>query len=159
MEENANVNVTENDNLDDANADNANENDEDINIFDPSIWDSLESRMIDLLATEDPKRDVSIVKGPKDKSSRRFTSNLYTRVLPNWEKCDRDWLVYSKKIDRVFCFCCKFFKRGICIGQLENEGFCTWKHVSERLREYEVDMGHVHNMTTWYELRKRMKIF
>ncbi|XP_057432436.1 uncharacterized protein LOC130725205 [Lotus japonicus] len=46
--------------------------------------------MIDLLATKGPKRDLSILKGPKDKSSRRFTANLYTRVLPNGEKCERD---------------------------------------------------------------------
>jgi hypothetical protein len=85
MEENANVNATENVNLD---VDNVNDNGNDI--FDPTIWDTLESRMIDLVATEGPKRDLSILKGPKDKSSRRFTANLYTRVLPNGEKCDRD---------------------------------------------------------------------
>ncbi|XP_050877282.1 uncharacterized protein LOC127081034 [Lathyrus oleraceus] len=115
--------------------------------------------MIDILATKDPKKDVSIVKGPKDKSSRRFTANLYTRVLSNGEKCDRDWLVNSKMFDRVFCFCCKFFKRGIGIGQLANEGFYTWKHVSERLREHEVGMEYVHNITTWYEFRKGMQNF
>ncbi|XP_050909966.1 uncharacterized protein LOC127123833 [Lathyrus oleraceus] len=60
IEENANVNDIENDNLDDTNVDNANEN-----------------------ATKDPKRVVSIVKDPKDKSSRCFTANLYTRILPN----------------------------------------------------------------------------
>ncbi|XP_050896232.1 uncharacterized protein LOC127102966 [Lathyrus oleraceus] len=32
--------------------------------------------MIDLLTTKGPKRDVSIVKGPKDKSSRRFKLSL-----------------------------------------------------------------------------------
>ncbi|XP_058783351.1 uncharacterized protein LOC131658032 [Vicia villosa] len=152
MEENANVNATENDdldveNIDAENLDNASDNGEDRDIFDPAIWDSLESRMIDLLATKGPKRDLSIVKGPKDKSFRRFTANLYTRVLPNGEKCDRDWLVYSKKLDKVFCFCCKIFIKGIGRGQLANEGFCTWKHVGERLREHETCIEHVHNMT------------
>ncbi|XP_057429853.1 uncharacterized protein LOC130722970 [Lotus japonicus] len=114
MEENANVNDTENVNLD---VDNANDNGDDIDIFDPTVWDNLESRMIDLLATKGPKRDLSILKGPKDKSSRRFTANLYTRVLPNGEK------------------------------------------FGERLREHETGMEHVRNMTTWYELRKRMQNF
>ncbi|XP_058726408.1 uncharacterized protein LOC131597749 [Vicia villosa] len=122
MEENANVNATENndldvENIDAENLDNANDNGEDRDIFDPAIWDSLESRMIDLLATKGPKRDLSIVKGPKDKSFRRFTANLYTRVLPNGEK------------------------------------------FGERLREHETGIEHVHNMTTWYELRKRMQNF
>ncbi|KAK2425520.1 zinc finger MYM-type protein [Trifolium repens] len=176
MEENANINATENDNLDaqnmeeianvnatdnldSENVDNANDNGENIDIFDPTIWDSLGSKMIDLLATKGPKRDLSIVKGPKDKTSRRFTANLYTRVLSNGEKCDRDWLVYSKELDRVFCFCCKIFRRGLGKGQLANKGFSTWKHVGERLREHETGMEHVNNMRTWYELRNRMQNF
>ncbi|CAJ2662601.1 unnamed protein product [Trifolium pratense] len=118
MEENANVNATENDNVDVENADNSNnDNGENIDIFDPTIWDSL------------------------------------------GEKCDRVWLVYSKELDRVFCFGFRIFRRGIGRGQLANEGFSTWKHVGERLREHETGMEHVNNMTTWYELRKRMQNF
>ncbi|XP_058775520.1 uncharacterized protein LOC131649779 [Vicia villosa] len=60
--------------LDAENVDSVNDNRNDI--FDPRIWDSLESKMIDLLASKGPRRDFSIVKGPKDKSSRRFTTNL-----------------------------------------------------------------------------------
>ncbi|XP_058744291.1 uncharacterized protein LOC131616850 [Vicia villosa] len=76
--------TTKIDQLDVENVDSVNDNRKDI--FDPRIWDSLESKMIDLLASKGPKRDFSIVKGPKDKSSRRFTANLYTRVLSNAEK-------------------------------------------------------------------------
>jgi hypothetical protein len=36
--------------------------------------------MIDLLAAKGPKRDLSIVKGSKDKHYRHFTTNLFTRV-------------------------------------------------------------------------------
>jgi hypothetical protein len=36
--------------------------------------------MIDLLAVKGPKRDLSIVKGSKDKHYRHFTTNLFTRV-------------------------------------------------------------------------------
>lgn len=153
----------ENDNLNTQNVDA--ENDDNLNnpfehsfdIFDPRNWDALDSKMIDLLVTKGPKRDLSIVNGPKDNFSRRFTANLYTRVLSNGEKCDRDWLVYSKELDRVFCFCCKVFKRGIGRGQLTNEGFSDWAHIGERLREHETGMEHVKSMTTWYELRQRLQ--
>ncbi|XP_048496388.1 uncharacterized protein LOC125495651 [Beta vulgaris subsp. vulgaris] len=112
--------------------------------------------MIDVLVMKGPKRDLSIVKGPKDKFSRRFTANLYTRVLSNGEKCDRDWLVYSKELDKVFCFSCKVFKRGIGRGQLMNKSFSDWAHIGERLREHETGTKHVNNMAIWYELRLRL---
>jgi hypothetical protein len=163
--ENVDVDATENDNLSVENVDDDNVDDNEVdsvngigeNIYDPTIWDSLDSKMIDLLAIKGPKRDLSIVKSPKDKISRRFTANLFTRVLSNGEKCDRDWLVYSKELDRVFCFCCKIFRRGMGRGQLANDGFGDWGHVGERLKEHETGTKHVKNMTTWYELRQRMQ--
>ncbi|XP_065870627.1 uncharacterized protein [Euphorbia lathyris] len=57
-----------------------------IDIYDLRTWDGLDSKMIDLLVKKCPKRDLSIVKGLKDKFSRRFTTNLYTRTLSNGEK-------------------------------------------------------------------------
>ncbi|KAM6558421.1 uncharacterized protein LOC115716398 [Cannabis sativa] len=153
-------NSLENKILEDNNNDNAEQTNSFKNlldIFDPRNWDALDPKMIDLLVMKGPKRDCSIMTGPKGKFSRRFTANLYTRVLSNGEKCDRDWLVYSKELDRVFCFCCKVFKAGIVRGQLINEGFSDWVHIGERLREHEISMEHVKNMTTWYELRLRLQ--
>ncbi|KAK4365813.1 hypothetical protein RND71_013693 [Anisodus tanguticus] len=113
----------ESDDLEDNRIDNVEQEQENpFDIFDPRMWDALDSKRIELLVTKGPKRDLSIVNGPKDELSRRFTANLYTRVLSNGEKCDRDWLVYSKQLDRVFCFCCKVFKIGNRRGQLTNEG-------------------------------------
>ncbi|XP_039688548.1 zinc finger MYM-type protein 1-like [Medicago truncatula] len=149
-----------NDNEDDnQNVDNVNDIHISVDIFDPRNWDSVESKMIELLATKGPIRDLSIVKGSRDKSSRRFTANLYTRTLSNGEKCDRDWLVYSKELDRLFCFCCKVFKRGTGRGQLANEGFSDWSHVFVRLKEHEARLEHIKSMTNWYELRQRMNSF
>jgi hypothetical protein len=80
-------------------------------IFDPRYWDSLDSKQVDILAQKGPKRDLSIQKGPKDRLSRRFSSLFYNRILSNGESCDRDWLVYSKELDRAFCFSCKLFTK------------------------------------------------
>ena len=91
-------------------------------IFDPRYWDSLDPKQIDILAQKGPRRDLSIKKGPKDRYSRRFSALFYTRFLSNGEHCDRDWLVYSKELDRVFCFGCKLFTKGHRKGQLANEG-------------------------------------
>ncbi|CAL5198461.1 unnamed protein product [Lathyrus oleraceus] len=133
--ENDNLNSVpiENDNLDsvsivdevnnDDDADDDDDDNVDYDIFDPRNWDRLQSKLIDLLVVKGPKRDNSIVKGHRDSLNRRFTANLYTRALANGEVCDRDWLVYLKELDRVFCFCCKVFKNGIVRGQLANEGY------------------------------------
>jgi hypothetical protein len=103
-------------------------------IFDPRYWDSLNQNLIDILLLKGPKRDLSIQKGPKDKFSRRFSTAHYTRILPNKEKHDRDWLVYCKELDRAFCFCCKLLKKGQGKGQLQNEGCSDWAHISTRLK-------------------------
>ena len=126
-------------------------------IFDPRYWDSLDHKQIDILAQKDPRRDLSIQKGPKDRYARRFSALFYTRILSNGEHCDRDWLVYSKELDRVFCFGCKLFTKGHRKGQLANEGFNDWIHLGSRLKEHETSPNHVLSMATWYELRSRLQ--
>ncbi|XP_057810247.1 uncharacterized protein LOC131024727 [Salvia miltiorrhiza] len=141
--ENDNTNVTQNDSIL-------------VDIYDPRKWDGLDSNLIDVLVVNGPKRDLTIVNGPKYKYSRRFSSTFYTRYLSNGETCDREWLVYSKELDKVFCFCCKIFKKGHGKGQLTNEGFNDWTHLSTRLKEHETSVDHVLNMTTWCDLRYRL---
>ncbi|XP_070675849.1 uncharacterized protein [Malus domestica] len=104
------------------------------NIYDPQIWNSLDPKWIDLLAEKSPARDLSIEKGPKDQFNRRFNTTFYTRYLSNREKYDRDWLVYSKDVNKVFCFCCKLFKKLPLKGQLANEGYKDWTHFNVRLK-------------------------
>ena len=126
-------------------------------IFDPRYWDSLDHKQIDILAEKGPRRDLSIQKGPKDRYARRFSALFYTRILSNGEHCDRDWFVYSKELDRVFCFGCKLFTKGHRKGQLANEGFNDWIHLGSRLKEHETSPNHVLSMATWYELRSRLQ--
>jgi hypothetical protein len=126
-------------------------------IFDPRTWNALDNRMVDILVQKGPKRDLSIEHGPRDKFSRRFSALSYTRVLANGEKCDREWLVYSKELDKVFCFCCKLLRKGLVRGQLANDGFSDWAHLGTRLKEHETSREHVTNMATWYDLRLRLQ--
>lgn len=128
-----------------------------VDIYDPRYWDTLNSEMIKVLVADGPKRDNSIVKGPKDQFSRRFSAAYYTRILPNNEKCNREWLVYSKELDKVFCFCCKILRKGVAKGQLANEGFADWQHLSTRLKEHEVCLDHLTNMANWFDMRQRLK--
>jgi len=137
--------------------DNNNGNSFQPDIFDPRYWDSLDTKQIDILAQKSPKRDLSIQKGPRDRYSRRFSALFYNRKLPNGEYCDRDWLVYSQELDRVFCFGCILFTKWYRKGQRANEGFNDWIHHGSRLKEHETSADHVLNMTNWYELRSRLQ--
>jgi hypothetical protein len=56
---------------------------------------------------------LSIQKGPKDRFSRRFSARFYTRILSNGEECDRDWLVYSKELDKYIALAAKYSQKGI----------------------------------------------
>ncbi|PWA80531.1 hypothetical protein CTI12_AA196460 [Artemisia annua] len=123
--------VTDEINVDNVNVDNPNANVHHVDIFDP--------------------------RGLKHKFNRRFSAAFCTRVLPNSKKCDREWPVYSKELDRVFCFCCKIFRKGVSKGSLVNEGFADWTHLGTRLREHEVGLEHISNMATWFDMRHRLK--
>ncbi|KAM1343957.1 hypothetical protein ACFX2F_008099 [Malus domestica] len=108
-----------------------------------------------MLAEKSPKR-VDDVAFPKDNSDRHFSSVHYIRKLPNRETQDRKWLVYSCSLDVVFYFCCKLFKQiGIKI-YLDNKDFKDWKNIGHRLTTYETSKKHIHYMSEWIELEKKI---
>lgn len=65
--------------------------------------------------------------------------------------------MYSKHLDKVFCFCCKFFNKKPKINSLANEGFNDWEHLSVRLKEHETSGEHMINMNTWIDLQMRLQ--
>ncbi|XP_019197750.1 PREDICTED: uncharacterized protein LOC109191596, partial [Ipomoea nil] len=69
--------------------------------YDPRNWEALDSKLIDILVKDGPKRDLSINKGPKDKFSRRFSSAFYTRYLPNGEKFGVRLKEHETSVDHI----------------------------------------------------------
>ncbi|CAN6587472.1 unnamed protein product [Malus baccata var. baccata] len=126
-----------------------------INIYDPRVWDGLNAEMRDLLVENGPIRETNLTY-PKDKLSRKFSSHYYDRKLPTGEIYDRKWLVYSKELDKVFCFCCKLFKTIASKSELTKDGISDWRHLGVKLDQHEKSKEHLTNLRTWVELKSRL---
>jgi hypothetical protein len=127
-----------------------------LSMYDPRTWDNLDNC----------KRDILIEKGMRENwvwSSLRMLMvgifyAYYSRKLANCEVIDIKWLIYSKELDKVYCFYCKLFKsnQSKC-SLLASDGLRDWKRLSLRLKEHEKGVEHFKNMNPWNKLRLRLR--
>lgn len=73
-------------------------------------------------------------------TSRSLTPAIFIRKKANSETINREWLVYSPKNNRVYCYVCKLFSEKTIA--LIN-GLNDWKNIHARLSEHENSLDHI----------------
>ncbi|XP_074801888.1 zinc finger MYM-type protein 1-like [Natator depressus] len=80
-----------------------------LSLDDPGLWTHLSSSLRDFLVLHGPQQ-VKNFMFPKDHENRSFHPTHYWLEIPNGDKMERPWLMYSKTQNAAYCFCCKLFQ-------------------------------------------------
>jgi len=133
-----------------------------IEFRDPAQWPELltHDMRVEIVLSKSEKIEF-YVNYPKNEQSRKFSNNLFYiyRIMKNGEKIARHWLLYSKSLDRIYCFCCKLFSSQLKIpnpGSLANNGTSDWKHIALKLEQHENSSSHKQTILSWNELQTRI---
>ncbi|XP_043483534.1 uncharacterized protein LOC122511996 [Leptopilina heterotoma] len=80
-----------------------------------------------------------------NESKRKCTSSLFYRTNQNKEVVNRFWLCFSPSTGKIYCFLCKLLSTSTYVA-LGKEGYCDWKHASERVRQHELSKNHLNSV-------------
>lgn len=158
-EKEASDNMAEKDDEDDTqNGDVSTEHDSFVDVLDPANWGKIDQATRDSLVSKGPlARPSHDYTFPKNSIGRHFSHRHYKRCMKNGDTQDRQWLVYSKKSEKIYCFCCKLFGGDKDTTQLASTGFKDWNNVQLRLSQHESSHCHIKCMSHWIELELRLQ--
>lgn len=111
-------------------------------INDLALWPQVLSDKQRLFLMERGPVQVKESSYPANSSKRSFSNAYYTKKMLNKETVLRDWLVYSKSTDSVYCFYCKLFDADSTPFNGET-GYKDWQHLSTAIDRHEKSLGHL----------------
>eukprot|EP00794_Sanderia_malayensis_P016611 gene16611-18300_t len=109
------------------------------------------------------KRAEIVRHGPCQPTNILFSKNIDGRCFqPSWYKRNkslREWLIYSPKQQKMFCFCCWLFP---CISEKDLEknwsqiGVTNFKKGIEKIRAHEDTRLHCISLAQWKSFQQRL---
>lgn len=126
---------------------------------DPATWTQLTSSSRDCIIIKGPPKNPRNF--PRDKSNRAFPKSVFSKSLPNGEKCARDWLVWSKKSQSLLCFPCCLFQSEADEHSLlsdSSKGMCdNWRKLYDKVSQHESSFVHVTLYLKWKDAERSLK--
>ncbi|XP_073159992.1 zinc finger MYM-type protein 1-like [Lepidochelys kempii] len=94
---------------------------------------------------------------PKDNENRSFHPTHYWREIPNGDRVERPWLMYSKIQNAADCFCCKLLQSNVP-ATLGSTGTKDWKNLARNLACHEKAANHQRAFHRRKELEIRLRL-
>ncbi|XP_076660746.1 uncharacterized protein LOC143364134 [Halictus rubicundus] len=88
-------------------------------------------------------------------NNRRFERKWFTRTMTNGEQVHRNWLIYCKQLDSLFCFPCTLFNDDR--SSIWLSGFNDWQHLNPYLSRHESSISHRANYIKMKKFEKKLK--
>jgi len=76
---------------------------------DPGNWPQNINDKLRIYLVKNPPSKIKNYKFPSNYEGRKFSVIHYNRIMANGENVLRNWLLYSKSLNRVFCLYCHLF--------------------------------------------------
>ena len=132
-----------------------------IDFNDPSSWPPITDKIRTLLINHGPEtgKNSDFYFSENVTNNRRFTINWFTKILPNGEKVERSWLLYSDKTKCVYCFPCMLFANKTMTSPPiidPQQGFNNWKKLNPKIPDHENSNEHRTNMFKWADFKSNL---
>ncbi|KAM7178698.1 uncharacterized protein RBU57_005719 [Macrochelys suwanniensis] len=128
-----------------------------LSLDDLGLWTHLSSSLKDFLVLHGPQQMKNFM-FPKANENRSFHPTHYWHEIPNGDKVERPWLMYSKTQNAAYCFCCKLFQSNVP-ATVGSTGTKDWKNLAGNLACHEKTANHQRAFHRWkeHEMRLRLK--
>lgn len=128
----------------------------------PCKWPNVanDAMRVELLEGGSQTVDIDHFNFSSSDDERHLSKIWVFKELLNGEKVKRQWMMYSKSKDAVFCFPCILFGNKCKSSSTFSDkslGFNDWKQLNPHIKQHENSEKHTNYYVQWKELVVRLK--